>query len=221
MNIVLQEVFSVGMYNERGILDNSLCSRIRRGELPPRPTRMPDEWWELCTSCWNLKPSSRPSMSILVKKIEKVGLLMSSLRFCEQYYRCRVITPPLNKIVVYFKSLHSVAIFLRYSLACQGFGKSIFRASTEKFALGGSVRMFGMVSERLKKSKTITPLAAHKTHEIAHCLCKSASKGFADGGGISSNQSRVMYYTHPFLSSRCIPWHTLLNMAKLSFLLIS
>ena len=36
---------------------------------------MNDEWWELCTSCWALKPTSRPAMSDLTKTIEKVSVL--------------------------------------------------------------------------------------------------------------------------------------------------
>ena len=53
---------------------SSIISRIRQGPLPEQPIHMNGEWWAVCTSCWGLDPASRPVMSVLVEKIEKVRI---------------------------------------------------------------------------------------------------------------------------------------------------
>ena len=51
-----------------------VITRIMRGP-PERPSmndtesRLTDDWWNLCCSCWDFNPSLRPSMSYLVNKI--------------------------------------------------------------------------------------------------------------------------------------------------------
>lgn len=45
--------------------------RILSG-MPDRPDHMGDEWWTLCTSCWDLDPAGRPNMWTLIHNI-KVG----------------------------------------------------------------------------------------------------------------------------------------------------
>ena len=47
-------------------------SCLRQRQLPERPFDMDDEWWELCTSCWELEPALRPSMLAVVEEIESV-----------------------------------------------------------------------------------------------------------------------------------------------------
>ncbi|KIM60327.1 hypothetical protein SCLCIDRAFT_1216944 [Scleroderma citrinum Foug A] len=44
---------------------------------------MDGEWWAVCTSCWGLDPASRPAMSVLVEKIEKIIAQSSRPRFVE------------------------------------------------------------------------------------------------------------------------------------------
>ncbi|KAG6329138.1 hypothetical protein ID866_9950 [Astraeus odoratus] len=57
--------------------------RVLRGPLPDRPTeastccRMTNEWWELCSSCWNRNPSSRPQIANIEKRIK--GILVRTL----------------------------------------------------------------------------------------------------------------------------------------------
>ncbi|KAL4077389.1 hypothetical protein J3A83DRAFT_4087910, partial [Scleroderma citrinum] len=63
----------------KDVNSNSLVlPRIREGPLPDRPARITDEWWELCISCWK-EPASRPTMSALVERIEKLGVLMPGM----------------------------------------------------------------------------------------------------------------------------------------------
>ena len=41
-----------------------------KNEWPDRPTgRMPEEIWELCTSCWNAEADLRPKMSDIVMEL--------------------------------------------------------------------------------------------------------------------------------------------------------
>ncbi|KAL4071488.1 kinase-like domain-containing protein [Scleroderma yunnanense] len=51
--------------------DKGLMVRILMAK-PDRPSCMRDEWWDLCTPCWEFEPELRPSMIDLVKKIEKI-----------------------------------------------------------------------------------------------------------------------------------------------------
>ncbi|KIM68492.1 hypothetical protein SCLCIDRAFT_1184336, partial [Scleroderma citrinum Foug A] len=52
----------------------SVIVKISQG-VPERPSvkstcsRMTDEWWNLCLSCWNRDPSSRPSMVDIFNKV--------------------------------------------------------------------------------------------------------------------------------------------------------
>ncbi|KAL4077382.1 kinase-like domain-containing protein [Scleroderma citrinum] len=47
--------------------DKVLTVRILMAK-PDRPSCMRDEWWDLCTPCWEFEPELRPSMIYLVKK---------------------------------------------------------------------------------------------------------------------------------------------------------
>ena len=53
-----------------------LVVRVTKGPLPVQPDHMPDDWWDLCLSCWQRQPTSRPTMSTLVQQIEEVGVLI-------------------------------------------------------------------------------------------------------------------------------------------------
>ncbi|KAI6006153.1 kinase-like domain-containing protein [Pisolithus marmoratus] len=53
----------------------SVLSRLIMGKLPPRPAeestqfRLTDEWWEICTSCWERDPASRPTVKDIIEKV--------------------------------------------------------------------------------------------------------------------------------------------------------
>ena len=49
---------------------------VTKGPLPVQPDHMPDDWWDLCISCWQQQPMLRPIMSTLVQQIEEVGVLI-------------------------------------------------------------------------------------------------------------------------------------------------
>ncbi|KAL4077403.1 hypothetical protein J3A83DRAFT_1574178 [Scleroderma citrinum] len=68
--MTILELFSGKLPFQGVVSESSLWNRIRQGPLPQRPTRMINEWWELCTSCWESEPVLRPTMSDLVKIIE-------------------------------------------------------------------------------------------------------------------------------------------------------
>ncbi|KAL4077401.1 kinase-like domain-containing protein, partial [Scleroderma citrinum] len=73
----------------KGITQSApLLKHIICGPLPERPSCMTDDWWELCTSCWKWDPGSRPRMSVLVNKIEKVSIQFNVL----VWYSCGKIT---------------------------------------------------------------------------------------------------------------------------------
>lgn len=44
-------------------------TRILRG-MPDRPNNMNDEWWDLCTPCWEPDPARRPNMVTLIHNIQ-------------------------------------------------------------------------------------------------------------------------------------------------------
>jgi len=57
------------------------CSSIVAGivrDSPDRPStddtcaRLTDEWWDLCTNCWEYDPVSRPTMSCIIQTITKI-----------------------------------------------------------------------------------------------------------------------------------------------------
>ncbi|KIO08790.1 hypothetical protein M404DRAFT_326328 [Pisolithus tinctorius Marx 270] len=56
--------------------DASVVRRIAEGSLPARPAeestqfRLSDAWWEICISCWRSDPSSRPTITDVVEKLE-------------------------------------------------------------------------------------------------------------------------------------------------------
>lgn len=55
----------------------SLFTRIRQGP-PDRPSdeethfRLTNQWWDMCSSCWNRDPSLRPTMSDIVRTVKKM-----------------------------------------------------------------------------------------------------------------------------------------------------
>ncbi|KAL4071506.1 kinase-like domain-containing protein [Scleroderma yunnanense] len=71
--MTILELFSANPPFQGEPSEPSLCDRIQQGLLPQRPTRMTDKWWKLCTSCWKLDATSRPSMSTLVGKTKEVS----------------------------------------------------------------------------------------------------------------------------------------------------
>jgi len=73
-NRVLQELLTGELPFEDIKFDNGVMLRVLKG-MPDRPRRMSDEWWDLCTPCWEFDPALRPTMMDLVRKIEMVGLL--------------------------------------------------------------------------------------------------------------------------------------------------
>ena len=62
----------------------ALLARILRGP-PDRPcdestcSRLRDDWWDLCTSCWQREPLNRPKILYIIQKIDQmmVGVLGS------------------------------------------------------------------------------------------------------------------------------------------------
>ncbi|KAI6010018.1 hypothetical protein EDC04DRAFT_817435 [Pisolithus marmoratus] len=67
----------------------NVFGRLMKGKLPLRPTRqstqfrLSDAWWEICTSCWELVPSSRPVMKDIIEHVKAaislVGLTVPPL----------------------------------------------------------------------------------------------------------------------------------------------
>jgi len=55
----------------------AIITGIVRGS-PDRPStddtcaRMTDEWWDLCTNCWEYDPVSRPTMPCIIQTITKI-----------------------------------------------------------------------------------------------------------------------------------------------------
>ncbi|KAI6094887.1 kinase-like domain-containing protein [Pisolithus sp. B1] len=53
-----------------------VIAKLMNGRLPPHPTeeaaqfRLTDAWWEICLSCWEHDPSSRPVMKDIAEKIQ-------------------------------------------------------------------------------------------------------------------------------------------------------
>ncbi|KAI6044475.1 kinase-like domain-containing protein, partial [Pisolithus marmoratus] len=70
----------------------NVMSRLMTRRLPPRPSdestlsRMTDEWWEICTSCWRHEPSSRPSMKELMEKAK-------GFKVCAREFSSRSLHP--------------------------------------------------------------------------------------------------------------------------------
>ncbi|KAI6014913.1 hypothetical protein PISMIDRAFT_687935 [Pisolithus microcarpus 441] len=60
--------------------------RLITGKLPLRPSeestlsRMTDEWWEICTACWILEPSLRPSTEEITEKVKGLHISTESSR---------------------------------------------------------------------------------------------------------------------------------------------
>ncbi|KIM60317.1 hypothetical protein SCLCIDRAFT_1216925 [Scleroderma citrinum Foug A] len=52
-------------------VQRNLLVRVSKG-MPDRPHRMRDEWWTLCTPCWEFDPTLRPTMIDLVLGIERI-----------------------------------------------------------------------------------------------------------------------------------------------------
>lgn len=55
-------------YLNRNFMDISL--HVLEGKRPPVPTNCPHEFEELMTSCWDGKPSKRPSMAEVVQTLD-------------------------------------------------------------------------------------------------------------------------------------------------------
>ncbi|KIM60316.1 hypothetical protein SCLCIDRAFT_1216922 [Scleroderma citrinum Foug A] len=51
--------------------EKSIFVRVLRG-MPNRPHRMRDEWWALCTPCWESNPTLRPTMMDLIRRIKRI-----------------------------------------------------------------------------------------------------------------------------------------------------
>ena len=73
-NGVLQELFTGQVPFEDIKAEKSIFVRVLRG-MPNRPHRMRDEWWALCTPCWESNPTLRPTMMDLIRRIERVSPL--------------------------------------------------------------------------------------------------------------------------------------------------
>ncbi|KAG6328750.1 hypothetical protein ID866_10340 [Astraeus odoratus] len=71
--MTILELFTRALPFEEEQSDRSVTVRVVRGLLPGHPPEMTDEWWKLCTLCWNMNPALRPNMSTIVDMIEEVG----------------------------------------------------------------------------------------------------------------------------------------------------
>ncbi|KAG6331317.1 hypothetical protein ID866_7773 [Astraeus odoratus] len=74
--MIVLELFTRALPFEDEKSDRSIMLRVVRGVLPGRPSCMTDEWWTLCTSCWNMEPALRPNMSTIVDVIEGITSLL-------------------------------------------------------------------------------------------------------------------------------------------------
>ena len=69
-----QELFTGKMPFHECQVPAAVMYKILRA-LPARPGeeetffRLTDDWWEMCSSCWNRQPFLRPQMSAVVKSI--------------------------------------------------------------------------------------------------------------------------------------------------------
>ena len=73
--LTLQEVFTGRVPFDEILGSMHGMARIFRGK-PDRPDCMRDEWWDLCIPCWENEPASRPTMKVLIHKIERVSTLI-------------------------------------------------------------------------------------------------------------------------------------------------
>ncbi|KAI6096284.1 kinase-like domain-containing protein, partial [Pisolithus croceorrhizus] len=79
-----------------------IIARILGGRLPCRPSdystlsRMTDEWWNLCCYCWKARASERPSMSTIVKLIERTT---SESVHSTPGHRDQITTPSLTTMI--------------------------------------------------------------------------------------------------------------------------
>ncbi|KAG6335518.1 hypothetical protein ID866_3572 [Astraeus odoratus] len=66
------------------ILKHILMNDRKRPSDEDTNCRMTDEWWEICQSCWNRKPSLRPSMSTVIQEISRLQVCTYSdyMEFC-------------------------------------------------------------------------------------------------------------------------------------------
>jgi serine/threonine protein kinase len=77
MTIFVQEILTGERPFEHLAGDVFVILAISRGELPPVPedldTKPDHSWklWELCKKCWTKKPRLRPSMSDILKHVNK------------------------------------------------------------------------------------------------------------------------------------------------------
>lgn len=55
--------------------------RILQG-APDRPDCMRDEWWDLCTPCWEYEPGLRPTMKDVIHTMKGVG---ASIFGCDNF----------------------------------------------------------------------------------------------------------------------------------------
>ncbi|KAL4072054.1 kinase-like domain-containing protein, partial [Scleroderma citrinum] len=77
--------------------------RVMKGPLPDRPStddthsRLTNDWWDLCRSCWNQEPSLRPSMPDVVKKISSFLIHESRQQMLVQ--RSQQLSPTTNELL--------------------------------------------------------------------------------------------------------------------------
>ncbi|KAG6328268.1 hypothetical protein ID866_10821 [Astraeus odoratus] len=68
------ELFTGGLPFRDIKLPDGVMTHILRGGLPDRAssTSIPNEWWDLCTACWNCDPALRPRMSDIVNTVKGI-----------------------------------------------------------------------------------------------------------------------------------------------------
>ena len=97
----LQELFTREdpFYPFRGV---AIMMRMFKGP-PDRPSaentcsRLTDEWWAICSECWHLDPSMRPTMLQVTNKIKQM-VSSSPVTWLSITDRCHFFIPPLQAV---------------------------------------------------------------------------------------------------------------------------
>jgi serine/threonine protein kinase len=88
--VCLWEMFSYGKIPYSELSNNEVVSKVLAGYRLEAPLNCPPEVYKIMTSCWQLKPESRPTFSDLMTEINAMVVTTNLMR--ESY----VLTPESN-----------------------------------------------------------------------------------------------------------------------------